>query len=200
MEFVLHQGEHALHVRVPLLGQHSVHTALAAAAVGLTDDLSWEEILRGLQDVSAQLRLLAVPGKGGITILDDTYNASPPSTLSALNLLDEMTGRKIAVLGDMLELGEYEAEGHELVGIRTAEVADILIAVGTLGKLIGDAAREQGHGQVLYAANNAEAVNLVKELAELGDVVLIKGSRGAQMENIVRALAQDTEAHGGHSH
>lgn len=200
MEFALHYRNAHLHVRVPLLGQHSVHTALAAAAVGLAEGLSWEEILRGLQDVSAQLRLLAVPGKNGITILDDTYNASPPSTLSALNLLSEMSGRKIAVLGDMRELGEYEREGHQLVGIRAARVADLIIAVGPLGKLIGDAAREQGHADVYYATGNTEAVEQVNRLAAPGDIVLIKGSRGAQMENIVRALAQDTEAHGGHAH
>jgi len=81
-----------------------------------------------------------VPGKPGITILDATYNASPPSTLSALNLLLEMGGRKVAVLGDMRELGAFESEGHQLVGIRAAEVADGRIAVGPLGKLIGDAA------------------------------------------------------------
>ncbi len=200
MSFALHhQGTH-LHVRVPLLGQHSVHTALAAAAVGIAEKLSWEEILRGLQDVSAQLRLIAVPGKNGITILDDTYNASPPSTLSALNLLSEMSERKIAVLGDMRELGAYEREGHQLVGIRAAEVADVIIAVGALGKFIGDAARGQGHAEVHYAQDNAQAIEHITRVARAGDIVLVKGSRGAQMENIVQALALDTEAHGGHGH
>src|SRR5581483_10313019 len=175
MEFVLHRGETHLHVRVPLLGQHSVHTALAAAAVGLVEGLSWEEIVRGLQDVSAQLSLIAVPGQNGITLLDDTYNASPPSTLSALNLLSEMTGRKVAVLGDMRELGEFEAEGHALVGIRAAEVADLIIAVGALGKLIGDAARGQHHSTVYYAAGNPEAIALIRQLGRAGDIVLVKG-------------------------
>lgn len=200
IEFALHYQDSHLHVRVPLLGQHSVHTALAAAAVGLAQELSWEEILRGLQDVSAQLRLIAVPGKNGITILDDTYNASPPSTLSALNLLSEMSGRKIAVLGDMRELGEYEREGHQLVGIRAAEIANVIIAVGSLGKLIGDAAREQGHAEVHYAHGNGQAIAQINRVAQQGDMVLIKGSRGAEMEEIVQALAQDTEAHGGAYH
>lgn len=200
MEFALHFREAHLHVRVPLLGQHSVHTALAAAAVGLVQDLSWEEILRGLTDVSAQLRLIAVPGKNGITILDDTYNASPPSTLSALNLLLEMSERKVAVLGDMRELGAFEQEGHQLVGIRAAQVADVIIAVGPLGKLIGDAARQQGHAEVHYADGNAQAIDEIGRVARQGDIVLIKGSRGAQMEEIVQALALDTEAHGGATH
>jgi len=200
MEFALHYQDAHLHVRVPLLGQHSVHTALAAAAVGLVQDLSWEEILRGLTDVAAQLRLIAVPGKHGITILDDTYNASPPSTLSALNLLLEMSGRKIAVLGDMRELGAFEQEGHQLVGIRAAKVADVIIAVGPLGKLIGEAAQQEGHARVYFAPNNAQATAQINQVAEPGDIVLIKGSRGAQMEEIVQALALDTEAHGGASH
>ena len=199
MEFALHYQDTHLHVRVPLLGQHSVHTALAAAAVGIVQELSWEEILRGLTDVSAQLRLIAVPGENGITILDDTYNASPPSTLSALNLLHEMSGRKIAVLGDMRELGEYEQEGHQLVGIRAAEVANIIIAVGALGKLIGDAARAEGLAQVHYAQSNGEAIEKIQQVAQEGDIVLIKGSRGAVMEEIVQALAEDTEAHGGYA-
>lgn len=198
MEFALHHGENHLHVRVPLLGQHSVHTALAAAAVGLAQDLSWEEILLGLADVSAQLRLIAVPGKSGITILDDTYNASPPSTLSALKLLSEMSGRKVAVLGDMRELGAYEHEAHHIVGIRAADVADLIIAVGPLGKLIGDAAVEEGHAEVHYAKGNGQAIAQINRLAQQGDIVLIKGSRGAQMEEIVRALALDTETHGAH--
>jgi UDP-N-acetylmuramoyl-tripeptide--D-alanyl-D-alanine ligase len=153
-----------------------------------------------LNDVSAQLRLIAVPGKHGITLLDDTYNASPPSTLSALNLLSEMGGRKVAVLGDMRELGAYERAGHQLVGIRAAEVADIIIAVGPLGKLIGDAAKQQGHAAVYYANGNADAVERIGTVGRTGDIVLVKGSRGAQMEEIVQRLAEDTEAHGGLAH
>ncbi len=147
--------------------------------------------------MSAQLRLIAVPGKNGITILDDTYNASPPSTLSALNLLLEMSGRKIAVLGDMRELGAFEQEGHQLVGIRAAEVADIIIAVGPLGTLIGQAAQQQGHAKVYYAQGNEQATAEITRLAQQGDIVLIKGSRGAQMEEIVQALTLETNAHGG---
>ncbi len=196
IEFALHYGQDHLHVRVPLLGQHSVHNALAATAVGLVQDLSWEEILKGLQDVSAQLRLLAVTGKHGITILDDTYNASPTSVLAALKLLDDLSGRKIVVLGAMLELGEYEQEGHRLVGLRAAGIADIVIAVGPLGRLIGDGAKEAGHAATLFAENNAEAASQVERLAQPGDIVLIKGSRGAHMEEIVAALAEQSNGEG----
>ncbi len=190
--FGLHySGEH-LRVRIPLLGRHSVHTALAAASVGLVEGLSWDEILHGLCDVSAQLRLIAVPAEKGATILDDTYNASPTSTLAALNLLAELSERKIAVLGDMLELGEYAREGHQIVGGRAAQVVDALVVVGARGRWIGEAAREAGLAEerVFFADDNAQAVEMLRQVMGAGDMILVKGSRGAKMEEIVSALAR----------
>jgi UDP-N-acetylmuramoyl-tripeptide--D-alanyl-D-alanine ligase len=190
--FVLHRGDEQLHVRVPLLGRHSVHTALAASSVGLAEGLSWDEILHGLQDVSAQLRLIIVPAENGATILDDTYNASPSSSLAALNLLVDLSERKIAVLGDMLELGAEELTGHQVVGGRAAQVVDVLLAVGARGKWIGQAARDAGlsESQVFFAENNARAIEILRREMRPGDFVLIKGSRGAKMEEIVSALAR----------
>ncbi len=190
--FVAHWGKEHLHLRVPLLGRHSVHTALAAASVGLVEGLSWDEITRGLRDNAAQLRLIAVKGEKGTTILDDTYNSSPASALAALNLLSELHGRKVVVLGDMLELGSYEREGHDLVGGRAAQVVDVLIAVGARGKWIGDAARDAGlsRQKIFYADGNARAVEILREVMRAGDVILIKGSRGAAMEEIVATLAR----------
>jgi UDP-N-acetylmuramoyl-tripeptide--D-alanyl-D-alanine ligase len=102
----------------------------------------------------------------------------------------------VVVLGDMLELGAFETQGHNLVGIRAAEIADVIVAVGELGRLIGQAAAQAGHRRVYFAGNNDEAVAVVREVTQPGDYVLVKGSRGAQMEDIVAALAQDTESHG----
>ncbi len=193
--FVLHRGAEHLHVRVPLLGRHSVHTALAATAVGLAEGLSWDEILRGLQDVSAQLRLIAAPAENGATILDDTYNASPASSLAALNLLADLSGRKIAVLGDMLELGEMELQGHQVVGGRAAQVVDLLIVVGGRGKWIGVAARDAGlaEDKIFFADSNARAVEILRQVTRAGDMILVKGSRGAKMEEIVSPLTRSTE-------
>ena len=132
-----------LHVHLPLLGRHSVHTALRAAAVGLICDLSWEEIIRGLRDVNAQIRIEVAPGFNNSTLIDDTYNASPPSSIAALNLLADMDGRRIAVLGDMLELGDYEETGHRLVGRRAADVADYLITIGERARWIADEAHDR---------------------------------------------------------
>ena len=191
VSFALHHHDEHLHVRVPLLGRHSVHTALAAASVGIAEKMSWDEIVRGLSDVAAQLRLIAVPGENGTTILDDSYNASPASSIAALNLLAELNGRKIAVLGDMLELGDMEKRGHEMVGGRAAQIVDALIAVGARGKWIGESAIETGLSaeRVFFAENNSRAVELVREIAQAGDLILIKGSRGVKMEEIVATLA-----------
>jgi UDP-N-acetylmuramoyl-tripeptide--D-alanyl-D-alanine ligase len=192
IRFRLHYGDEEMFVRIPLLGRHSVHTALRAAAVGLVEGLTWQEIIEGLRGPSAQLRLVAVPGPDGATILDDTYNASPASTIAALNLLEELGGRKIAVLGDMLELGDYEQEGHEKVGMRALEVADVLITVGALGRIIGETALRWGmpEGQVHIVDENAEAIALLEGMVTGDDVILVKGSRVVKMEEIVSALVR----------
>lgn len=186
-----HRGQ-VVHAQLPLLGGHSVYGALAAAAVGLNLGLAWDEIISGLRDPSAQLRLQVMPGVSGATILDDTYNSSPDSTVAALNLLDEMEGRKVAVLGDMLELGSYEVEGHRLVGRRAADVVSVLVTVGELARLIGEEARAAGmpNGAVHIVSSNDEAVSVLEKLLTDGDFVLIKGSRGMAMEHIVALLAR----------
>jgi UDP-N-acetylmuramoyl-tripeptide--D-alanyl-D-alanine ligase len=185
-----HKGER-LHVKIPLLGRHSVHTALAAAAVGLVEGESWEEIIAGLWDVTEQLRLVAVQGIKGSIVLDDTYNASPASSIAALNLLEELVGRKIAVLGDMLELGDFEEEGHRKVGRRAVDVVSILITVGSRGRIIGQEALACGmaEGDVFMVEDNEQAAAHLRQIVSQGDVVLVKGSRGMEMEEIVAALA-----------
>jgi UDP-N-acetylmuramoyl-tripeptide--D-alanyl-D-alanine ligase len=190
IRFRLHFHDEVLHLRVPLIGRHSVHTVLRAAAVGLVEGLTWQEIIAGLQYGHNQLRLVAAHTDSGALLLDDTYNSSPESALAALNLLDEMSGRKVAVLGDMLELGPYEKQGHEMVGDRAAEVCDELVAVGELGKMIADAARASGMPApaVLWAPTVPEAIEVLRKELHEGDVVLIKGSRGMHMERIVAAL------------
>lgn len=198
--WVHRREEQPLHVTIPLLGRHSVHTALAAAAVGLVEGMEWDEIVAGLQDVSGQLRLAAVEGVNGATIIDDTYNASPASCIAALNLLSELEGRRIAVLADMLELGSYERQGHELVGRRAAEVCHIVVAVGAKARLMAQAALDEGlpADRVHFCADKHEAITLLRELLKPEDMVLIKGSRGMAMEDVVAALA--VHRHHGNGH
>lgn len=190
IRFRLHYQRETMHVHLPMIGQHSVHTALRAAAVGLADGLTWQEILDGLRQGHSQLRLTAVHTESGALLLDDTYNASPESMLAALNLLAELEGRKVAVLGDMLELGQYEKQGHEIVGVRAAEVADMLVTVGKLGHMIAAAAQRAGLGSEKIAEfeNQDEVINHLRKLLTEGDVVLVKGSHGIRMDHIVAAL------------
>jgi len=182
----------AVHMRLPVLGRHSAYGALAASAVGLSVGLEWDEIIEGLRDEQARVRLLVVPGFRGSTILDDTYNASPASTTAALNLLAELEGPRVAVLGDMLELGSHEEEGHRLVGRRAAQVVDLLVGVGELGRVIAGEAREAGmlDSRVRAVRSNDEAIDALHELLPEGATVLVKGSRGMEMEQIVAALAR----------
>ena len=146
VRFTLHfrpTGE-ALPIRLPLLGRHSVQTALAAAGAAHAAGMHWNDIAAGLEALDVAVRLMVVPGYGGSTLIDDSYNAAPASTVAALNLLDELPGRHIAVLGDMLELGSYQEEGHKHVARRARSVAQHLVVVGTLGRLMGEEALRAG--------------------------------------------------------
>ncbi len=180
-------------VRLPLLGRHSVHTALAATAVAREMGMALDEILAGLEGEQTQLRLYTVPGPNGAILIDDTYNSSPQSSLAALNLLEDLDARRrIAVLADMLELGAYAAEGHTLVGQRGAVVLDRLYTLGEQARIIADAAVNAGMRPDAVAAFGPDAkmdlaARLNDELRE-GDVVLIKGSRGMRMEELVTAI------------
>lgn len=194
IQFRLHFQKETIYLKVPLIGHHSVHTALRAAAVGLAEELSWQEIIEGLNSGHAQLRLVAVRSESGALMLDDTYNASPESSLSALNLLADLDGRKLAVIGDMLELGQYEKQGHEMVGVRAAQVSDFLITVGKRSHMVAQAARLSGmKNNCIYEFENTdEATHFLKGFLTSSDVVLVKGSRGVRMDQIVSALEKTT--------
>jgi UDP-N-acetylmuramoyl-tripeptide--D-alanyl-D-alanine ligase len=190
IRFRLHYRGETLHVKIPLIGRHSVHTALRAAAVGLAEGMNWQEILEGLSQGHTQLRLAAVRSQTGALLLDDTYNASPESMLAALNLLDELDGRKVAVLGEMLELGPYERGGHELVGLRAAQVVSVLLTLGQRAHLIADAARRAGmkKGSVIEFDEFEPLMEWLKANLTANDAVLIKGSHGLRMDRITAML------------
>ncbi|MFW6062792.1 MAG: UDP-N-acetylmuramoyl-tripeptide--D-alanyl-D-alanine ligase [Chloroflexota bacterium] len=192
VRFTLHHGRDSLRVHVPLLGRHSVHTSLRAAAVGLVTGMAWEEILAGLRDEQTQLRLVTERGPRGSLILDDTYNASPESVIAALNLLKDLRGRRIAVLGDMLELGPAEEESHRLVGRRVKGVADVLVTVGQRSRLIAEEALRAGMNKTRVSSVDTpqEAVPLLEEMIDENDVILVKGSRGVSLDRLVETLAR----------
>ncbi len=190
IRFRLHYHKENLYLRVPLIGRHSVHTVLRAAAVGIVEGLTWLEIFEGLRQGHTQLRLVAVRSQTGALLLDDTYNAAPESMLAAINLLDELDGRKIAVLGDMLELGPYEKQGHEMVGLRAARVADTLLTLGPRAHMIADAARRAGmnKNRILEFEEIEPVIDWMRTNLTSNDSVLIKGSHGLRMDRIVASL------------
>ena len=191
IRFRLHYKHETLHLHIPLIGRHSVHTALRATAIALVEGLSWQEIISGLQSTSrTELRLVAARSKCGALLLDDTYNASPASSLAALNLLEEMDGKHIAVLGDMLELGQYERQGHEMIGLRAAEVSDQLLTLGERAHIIAEAARKAGMPakNILEFEEKEALITWLKDNLRSTDTVLLKGSRGLRMDRITAAL------------
>jgi UDP-N-acetylmuramoyl-tripeptide--D-alanyl-D-alanine ligase len=195
--FKLHIGGETHIVRVPLVGGHAPYLALPAIAVGRALGMHISDMLPGFDDPEIQVRLLVLDGPNGSMLIDDTYNASAPSVLSALGLLEEIApGRRIAVLGDMRELGEESETQHRMVGRRAAEVVDDLITFGPLARLIADeAVRAQQEADTRlqrvrsFALDERDAlIAYLQQEPAAGDVVLLKGSRGLEMERIVAAL------------
>ncbi|HET6845683.1 MAG TPA: UDP-N-acetylmuramoyl-tripeptide--D-alanyl-D-alanine ligase [Anaerolineales bacterium] len=193
VRFRMHYHKESMHVHIPMIGRHSVETALRATAVGLVEGLSWQEVLTGLSHGHAQLRLVVVRSRTGALLLDDTYNASPESMLAALSLLSEISAkRKIAVLGDMLELGQYEEDSHRMVGMRAAQVADVLVTLGERAHIYAEAARTAGMKapKVFEFSESQGVIDWLQENLSNADAALLKGSHGLRMDRIVAALEQ----------
>jgi UDP-N-acetylmuramoyl-tripeptide--D-alanyl-D-alanine ligase len=196
VEFDLLSVGERRHVHLPLLGAQSVHAGLAASAVALESGFSLTEAAEALQALSPTLRLLVVDGVNGSRVVDDSYNASPESVLAALNLLHELPGRrKIAVLGDMLELGSEEEASHRRVGNRAAAVLDLLITFGQRSKITAREARSAGlrPEQVFEATGDAEIIEYLRASLRPGDDVLVKGSLAMGMSSVVRGIRAEGE-------
>ena len=177
-------------VAIPTLGRLAVHNALAAAAVGLAAGLDAGSVVAALSHGWSAPHRGAIVRAGGVTIIDDAYNASPASVEAALELLGGLPGRRIAVLGEMLELGAEHESGHERVGVAAAEVVDRLVVIGEGATGIAGGARKAGltADQVAVAGDRREALaRLVATLAP-GDVVLVKASRGIALDLLVEDL------------
>ncbi len=190
---ILPMGEYP--VRLPICGQHNVSNALAAAAAAVCLDVAGDLIVQGLES------FIRLPGRmevftygAGILLVDDTYNANPLSVKCALTALAEMEskGRRIAVLGDMLELGEESEELHREVGEAVAGLSDFLVLVGDRARDIGHGARNAGMAPDLVRtfSDHMEAAVFLREMLQPGDRVLLKGSRGMKMEKIRSYLGQ----------
>jgi UDP-N-acetylmuramoyl-tripeptide--D-alanyl-D-alanine ligase len=189
-DMTLHADGRSVLVRLRTVGRHNVYNALAAAAAALATDLPLETVKFGLEEfrpVAMRSELRDVKGR---TVLADYYNANPASMKAALETLASLktAKRTIAVLGDMLELGDTAAEAHRAVGAAAARSGiDLVITVGPLAKHIAEGAVAAGmaRGAVLEAGTTSRGAELLRDHSRPGDTVLIKGSRGMKMEKVL---------------
>lgn len=195
ISFKLVHGETFVPVRIPgTIGRPQAYAAAAAAAVGLIFGMHLGKIADALlyyQPPPHRGRLL--PGGKGAIIIDDSYNASPLSMQEALVSLRELRGgRKIAVLGDMRELGKYSIPSHEALGKLAASALDALVTVGDHAKFIAETAHKAGLARrnIKSFATAEEARDEVLNLVRPGDIVLVKGSRAVKLEIIIEALKE----------
>lgn len=188
-------GEEEPVYHIPLLGRHNVVNAMAAVAIGRYFGLTDAEIVTGLSAMKPTgMRIERLTGVSGLTILNDAYNSSPASTLASLELLRDLSGfgRKIVVLGDMLELGEKDEQYHSDIGASlSSEHFDCVLTYGPLSKHTADAAaRFFPEGKVQWYEDKEHIVQYIANYAKQDDIVLVKGSRGMRLEEVVHRLIE----------
>jgi len=193
ISFELHLPGCRGQVVLPLPGRHNVHNALAAAAAAWVLDVSCADIVAGLsgfRPCPGRMELIELPGD--IVVLEDSYNANPLSVRAALTALYDLgrPGRRIAVLGDMLELGASAREMHREIGALAAASVDRLLVLGDLASELAAGARAAGlpAAHIFTAADHAELAAALMAMLQPGDRILIKGSRGMRMERVTALL------------
>lgn len=190
----LHFPEEVCQIHEPIPGVHNVYNACAAACVGRIMGLTNEEICQGIahaKTIAGRTNLITL---GEVLVIDDCYNANPVSMKASLDVLAQADGRKIAVLGDMGELGENEREMHYDVGKYAANTgADILFCCGTLSEELAKGA-QRGHTKVMYFADREKLTQTLINFVEAGDTVLVKASHFMEFPKIVKALEEALEA------
>ncbi len=196
MEFSLLLNDNKENFFVPLIGIHNVYNALCAIAVGLAMNMEVERIKRGLAKfVPGKMRMEIFDTEDGIRVINDSYNANPDSTSAAIEVLKDMPckGRRILILGDMLELGDYSEAGHRKVGEKAAESKiDIIISIGEKAKDISKGALDKGmrEEQIYHFMDNKTAISKLPSILLPGDTVLIKGSRIMKLEELADSLRE----------
>jgi UDP-N-acetylmuramoyl-tripeptide--D-alanyl-D-alanine ligase len=194
-EFILVTGQGRIRVHLPSLGRHNIYNALAAASVGILFNVPLDGIRNGLELYEGASKRMQEVILDGVRIIDDTYNSNPVSLKAAVDFLSQLgcDGKRVAVIGDMLELGELSDELHRETGrfIAGSRVS-ALVTVGDKASRTAEGALSDGFpgDSVFICGSNSEAVERLRKIMGSGDVVLIKGSRGMKMEEIVESLGE----------
>ncbi len=189
----IHNGAESFCVTIPLAGKHNVYNALAAVCVGEAMGLTAWEIKQGIENVSAIGGRSHLIEKDGVTVIDDCYNANPVSVKASIDVLAEAPGRKIAVLGDMGELGENETAFHAMVGEYFREKGiDVLLCTGELSKELAAAARLASPStQVFHVKEKHDICHQLAQIKKPGDTILVKASHFMKFEEIVTFLTAE---------
>src|SRR5213594_1243510 len=196
-DFTILEGAHRCRAQLPVPGLHMVQNALLAVAAGRVFGVSLEDCAAGLTAAPLTKARLQIKQIGGVEFIDDSYNANPDSMKAALRTLAELPadGKRIAVLGEMRELGDELERGHREVGETAATLKiDQLIAIGDVAAAIADAAKHAGLEKTAIVASTSEAAELLSEIAAPGDLVLVKGSRLARTERVIEAFRRPQAA------
>ncbi|HJT79668.1 MAG TPA: UDP-N-acetylmuramoyl-tripeptide--D-alanyl-D-alanine ligase [Chthoniobacterales bacterium] len=191
-DFTILEGAHRCRAQLPVPGLHMIQNALFAVAAGRAFGVSLEEAAESLASAPLSKARLQVKSVRGVQFIDDSYNANPDSMKAALRTLMELDadGKRIAVLGEMRELGAETERGHREVGEKAATLGiDQLIAIGETGKVTADAAQRAGLKSAVAVKDTSEAAELLDRIVSPGDLVLIKGSRGARTEQVLEKFS-----------
>ncbi len=177
---------------IPTVGKHNIYNAMAAILVGRTLGISLDKIRDGLGNLEITKSRMDVIKTDNYTVIDSVYNASVDSMRAALNVLNRYENRKVAVLGDMFEMGSYAEFGHREVGKEASKNADILIAVGKDARFMVEEAVANGMNKenTYHFETKEEAMENFKDILQQGDVILVKASRGMHLEAVVEFLSK----------
>jgi UDP-N-acetylmuramoyl-tripeptide--D-alanyl-D-alanine ligase len=194
LRFVATAGAERADVRLPLPGRHLVTSALAALGAATVLGVPLDEAATALSTMDVPAHRMNVRRAADRVVIDDSYNASPAAVTAALAVLGSVDTRRVAVLGDMLELGTLSADAHEAVGREAARQADVLVGVGDLARTIVSAARASGMRETHAVADAGEALVVLRRILRRGDTVLVKGSHSLALDRLADELARPAAA------
>jgi UDP-N-acetylmuramoyl-tripeptide--D-alanyl-D-alanine ligase len=185
----VYEGDRAA-VALPIPGRQLVPAALAALGAAHTLGVPLAEAAVALGTLEQPAHRMEVRRGPGVTVIDDSYNASPAAVEAALAVLRDVPGRRIAVLGDMLELGTFSADAHDAMGRDAARSTDVLIGIGELARTAVDAARAAGLAEAYWASEPGEALLILRGLQQQDDTILVKGSHSLALDRLADTLVR----------